>query len=86
MTMATLEQLMLAVLSVDAEAYNDYRHNGTTLEHAVYSQGGRANGWYATQVEAWGAYAAELKAHAEEVDRIGDLAIETLTAVLPVVE
>lgn len=79
---ATLEQLMLAVLSVDAEAYNDYRSNGDKLEHAVYRQGSQANGWYTTQAEAWEAYAAELKTQAEEVDRISDLAIETLTAVL----
>lgn len=80
--MATLEQLMLAVLSVDAEAYNDYRSNGNSLEHAVHKQGSQANGWYPTQAEAWEAYAAELKTHAEEVDRISDIAIETLTAVL----
>lgn len=80
--MATLEQLMLAVLSVDAEAYSDYRHNGPALEHAVYKQGAQANGWYPTQAEAWDAYAAELKTQAEEVDRISGLAIETLTAVL----
>lgn len=80
--MATLEELMLAVISVDAQAYNDYRHNGAALEHAVYRQGSQANGWYHTQAEAWEAYAAELKTQAEEVDRISDLAIETLTSVL----
>ena len=79
---ATLEQVMLAVLSVDAEAYNDYRHNGPALEHAVYRQGSQANGWYPTMQAAWEAYASELKTQAEEVDRISDLAIETLTAVL----
>lgn len=81
--MATLEELILAVTRVDPSAYDDWRDTGNGQEYTVHAGSGQPNGWHASVQDAWEAYATELKAQAEETDRISDLAIETLAAVLP---
>lgn len=79
---ATLEELVFAVTRVDPDAYDNWRDNGDAQEYTVHTGSGQPNGWHPTMRDAWSAYAEQLKAQAEETDRISDLAIETLAAVL----
>lgn len=84
----TLEELVYAVTRVDHDAYDNWRDTGSGQEFTVHTGAGTPNGWHGTMREAWEAYALDLKAQAEETDRISDLAIDTLSAVLelPVTE
>ena len=80
--MPTLEDVISAVTTVDPSAYDDWRNTGSGLEYTVHAGSGSPNGWHATMHEAWEAYALQLKASAEESERISDAAIDTLSAAL----
>lgn len=80
--MSPCPDLLLAVLSVDPDAYGDYRLVGGVLSYTYYHAGETPRAWYPSELEALAAYAAELRDDAASQDRKSSEELQLLNAAL----